>query len=49
VEIAIEILDLNNNSNETYLTHLHKTSKDLCTEQQLKRLIEQDDVQLCDK
>ncbi|CAG8566056.1 19700_t:CDS:2 [Racocetra persica] len=29
VEIAIKILKLHNNSNETHLTHLHKTSKDL--------------------
>ncbi|KAF0450146.1 proteophosphoglycan ppg4 [Gigaspora margarita] len=49
VEIAIKMLEPHNNSNETHLIHLHKTSKDLCTEQQLKRLIERDDVRLRDK
>ncbi|CAG8676879.1 3431_t:CDS:2, partial [Cetraspora pellucida] len=45
-KIAMKVLAPYNNTNETYLTYLHNTSKDICMEQQLKRLIEQDDVRL---
>ncbi|RIB05642.1 hypothetical protein C2G38_2219090 [Gigaspora rosea] len=45
-EIAMKVLAPYNNTNETYLTYLHNTSKNICTEQQLKRLIERDDVWL---
>ncbi|KAF0541198.1 gephyrin: PROVISIONAL [Gigaspora margarita] len=36
VEITMKVLAPYNNTNETHLTHLHKTCKDLCTEQQQK-------------
>ncbi|KAF0537682.1 hypothetical protein F8M41_008246 [Gigaspora margarita] len=33
VEITMKVLAPHNNTNETHLTHLYKTYKDLCTEQ----------------
>ncbi|CAG8742683.1 7631_t:CDS:2, partial [Gigaspora rosea] len=46
VKIAVKILVLHNNANEADLELINKTSKDSCSEQQLKRLIERDDNRL---
>ncbi|KAF0438408.1 proteophosphoglycan ppg4 [Gigaspora margarita] len=45
-EIAMKILAPYNNTNETDFQYIYKTSRDLCTEQQLKRLVERDDHRL---
>ncbi|CAG8466553.1 33376_t:CDS:2 [Gigaspora margarita] len=47
-EIALRILEPYNNTNESQLNYAHKNSKDLCTQQQLKRLVERDDNWLRD-
>ncbi|RIB23534.1 hypothetical protein C2G38_2242639 [Gigaspora rosea] len=48
MELAMEILAPYNNLNENQLNYAHKNNKDLCIEQQLKRLVERDDNRLRD-
>ncbi|CAG8491186.1 15642_t:CDS:2, partial [Cetraspora pellucida] len=45
-EIALKVLFPYNNADEINLRHVYKSGKDLCNEQQLKRLIKKDDHQL---
>ncbi|CAG8738871.1 13413_t:CDS:2 [Cetraspora pellucida] len=41
MEIALKVLFPYNNANEINLRHVHKSGKDLCNEQQLKRLLKE--------
>ncbi|CAG8844376.1 33583_t:CDS:1, partial [Gigaspora margarita] len=42
VEIIVKVLALHNNTNKADLELINKTSKDLCSKQQLKRFIKRD-------